>query len=330
MKLALVNMFDKDGPVTNLNAGIGTLAMSMAIGGNEVKCYSLNTASSNPEMVADEHFDAVVISVTNARLSRLVFDALRKANTRIVLFTDGIYGKLEYATQADKAPFFKLYNEADAILANSDMNYWYWQEMVDDPGRVYLIGTPINEQYIQLAWGRSGFGKEYDLVWLGYWADRCFQDLFIVAKIVENLGLRSMAAGLSYNQLAKYYNEAIESVGISSLEILKDIAPFNYLSEYLRKVFVSLYFPGRASLGRAAAECAVVGVPSIGTPSYFQVRLFPRLTMPMLVPHKLKGMITQLRDDTGFYASIVKEAQEKAQEYYIEPFAEKLLPILEG
>lgn len=326
MKFAFVNWYNKN-PGEEVITGISAIGQSLCYGGNEVVYISRNRVKEDIEPLRREECDVLVLGLADIPTCLNIIETCGIG--RIAVFADGVYGQMEYRTYADRVLYAKILDRADVVIVNSDASEMYIREWVGGNTRKVLnIGFPVNIRLVERAYSTNDIPQEPRTVWQGYFDMRVHHDTTLCCKMFHDMAWKSLVVGIGeYNGAAK---TMFRNMGMDSIEVLNAISPVEFLSTSFKRCSLSLYFPVRPSLGRSAAECAVVGIPSIGTESFFQKEFFPELTMSRIDPDRIRELVRGLDSDPKFKRDVLAYAREKVEQYEPERFSQLLVPAMTG
>lgn len=325
MKILIVNVHNNDGPLDFVNTGFSAIGLSLT--DHDIKYRNIFDVADNlqADYYSDEN-DIVIIGITDIDATLKVAEFFRQEGSRIVVFEDGRFDKIDYLHLAGRVNYYKIVNDiADIVLVNSLPNHHCLGELVGYD-KVRNVGFPVNIDLIEKAYNNSDVEQELDLIWQGNYGLPHLYTTMLCVKIAQNLGYRSLVTSFM-EQDVEFHKSIFADIGWDSVELCKPLMPEQYILQYLSRCAFAIYAPVRASLARVAAESAVIGIPSIGTPSYFQERLFPDLTIPYLDISLLKAMIEKLADDS-FVFDVLARAKERVEAYRPETFEPILLDAI--
>lgn len=335
MKFCVINHYSDEGAVQTVSTGISAIGQSLCFGGNEVEHRGILGVSEDldwwKENLKDQSYDAVIITSAYVKRCYEIVKVFKDANPNIhlVVFADGVYGRLDWDAVPEKKPILYdiLNNYADIILTNSYDNMSYYKEWFGN--KVICPGFPVNIESIKKFYNFGySVAKRKDKVWAGYWCYRPHHDILVILKLLQNLGLNSIVAGLGMTEYASQYQNIFKGLELNNVELVKATTPREYLIKILSQCNLATYFTTRASLGRTAAECAVVGIPCIGVRDFFQQVLWKELSMKYVYLEDIKYLIAELQGNTTFRMEVCDRAYDRVQEFEPEIFAKRLIPAL--
>ncbi len=338
MKFCVINHYNDDSAIQTVSTGISAIGQSLCFGGNKVEHRGILGVSEDldwwKENLKDQSYDAVIITSAYVKRCYEILKVFRDAdsNLRTIVFADGVYGRLDWDAVPEKKPI--LYNilkdYTDIILTNSFNNQSYYREWFGN--KVICPGFPVNIKSIKKFYNfGTTINKQSNKVWSGYWCYRPHHDILVILKLLQNLGLEPIVAGLGMTEYAEQYQSTFKDLELDSVELVKAVTPREFLIKILSQCNLATYFTTRASLGRTAAECAVVGIPCIGTRDFFQQRLWPDLSMNWVNLNEIKATIKLLQESPGFRKDACNKARERLQEFEPKRFAKRLvLALMEG
>jgi len=157
---------------------------------------------------------------------------------------------------------------------------------------------------------------------------RPHHDILVIAKLLEDIGLTPILAAIKLTNFDRKYVASVKRLVLKRTEIVGTFSPREFLIKILSQCNLATYFTTRASLGRTAAECAVVGIPCLGCRDYFQQKLWPDLSMDYVNLGLIKDYINLLNGDSGFRKAVCGKARDLVEQYEPGEFAKRLIPAL--
>lgn len=324
MKIAVINLHNVEGPVEYVNAGISAIGSAIEMSGDTVTNYRNVDVMDDIDNILAQQYDAFIISLTDVSVIEPIFYRIHEVNPRIIMFLDGVDGTFDHKGLENLAVAYRMLQQSNAILVNSYANYLYMLEFLPK-NKVHNIGLPVRVKYIIEHYKKLSIPQEPDLVWCGYISWRPHHNVLLALKVVNSLGLRGLVVPLECNKnvVAKILN----TLGIKA--VVEDaVDPPSYISKILKRCSLAVVCTTRESIGRTAAECAVVGIPCVGTRSYFQEELFPSLTRTRMYPHTLRNLIKSVC--TEDMSAVLVHARKKVNAYTPSNYRNKLVKILMG
>lgn len=303
MKFAYVSIYSNVISAHWIGSGCNCMALPLLQAGHEVDYHSIKAELST---IAGD-YDVYVISVNDIKKVSDLVNTIKPSGAKIVAFTDGVSQRFEYIRLDMAVKARAIFEVSDVIITNSLANYYYFQTWYGE--KVKCVGLPVNIDFIAKIFGQSNVIPEDNLVWQGYFSDfRPHHNTLYQIQIAQQLGLRSLLTTDTRDEdYASQVQEMLHDMGLISVEVYRAASPDGFLGGYLKRCSYAMYFPQRPSLGRTPAECAVVGIPCLGTRNYFQEELFPDLTFDRLcdgISDKLVKLIREkdYRDEVLAYA----------------------------
>lgn len=255
------------------STGINCIGLALDRDGNDIEYHSIYQDFS---VILSSKPDIAIVSINDVSRCHRLVKLLQMCGIKIVGYADGVSRKLEFLGLDLCGKYLDILSMIDFVLVNNFDNAEYLELFMDN-AKILNIGMPINREFVLTSYHNSPHEREEGLVWQGYISEyRVHHNTLMQLAITQNLGLGSLLVTEQAGN-AKVLQAKLFDMGFYRATVYEPIAPKDFLALYLARCSMAMYCPQRASLGRTAAECAVIGIPCIGTGSYFQEKLFPGL-----------------------------------------------------
>lgn len=324
MKMCAINLYDY--PEADYRGHVGSVCITQAFdaAGWETKNYCRFGIDNRVDEIVAEDFDVVYMNITNPIEPLLcVIDALSH-KTKVLTYTDGLADHLEYFMFDQRPKYIEIMNKSNLVLSTSDEAKRYLEQWTST--KIESIGSVVNYKLITDGVKSGKYEREEDLVLCGYLYHRPDRSTMHAIKVCKNLHLRALL--VQFDEKYKY-EEILCDMGLDNVVIVKATAQKQYLNNILSRASYSMFLPTRATLGRTAAECACIGIPSIGTPSYFQSRMFPNFTINSI--YDTEDMLRFVSSSYSNHAvqSELDNANKRIKEYNPLPYGVELCRLLD-
>lgn len=281
MRFIFLGAADNNGAMLNISTGINSIGLPLVQADHEVEYRRLNVDLDEAGIIPT-HYDVALVVVGEPRASLPKIKTFKEAGVKVVAITDGVAQYLECRHNNRCVGLLESLRLADVVLVNSSASEYYYKTFLEDSDKVHSIGFPIQRDWILEIANPYEKVRDNTMVYQGFSPiGRQYHNGWYQLQVAQNLGYTSVVTALNDKEMA-ILDDILPQMYTGKIIWKEHVSPGKFLDETLSSCGLAMYFPQRPSLGRTAAECAVLGIPCFGTRSYFQEELFPMLAFDEL------------------------------------------------